>query len=399
MTVLTKLFSFYFLGEVVIPQQFLQEFIDLCLEFNCDTIIDVENLVKTHKIETGETLFKEEHVSEWLKLQETNPELEIKKTEIPKQEIINVNDYFEANRNVEAIYLNEDGGGEIEQFLLCESKKEQIEEYLKKESDDDFEYDKKDFNDEDLISTKVERIAYRSPDGEGTNPLYDEQLKRACEDVIQNGISFLHASKKYGITRSVIHRHVQIRRKVQNVSQLHSAGPSGVKSDANNEKAISWWDATNPSWNTEPQSENKILKKSKHTKIKYKVDGTRGKNPEFVDNLKKAVDDVLKNGVSFWTAHKRYGVTRSVIHRHVQKIRKLQQESAGKKKKQKKVKVELLQQPPNIMQLREELNRFKERLQKAINACRNEGMHIKKASKFFDIPIESIERNLKGCSR
>lgn len=390
----------------------MQEFIDLCLEFNCDTIVDVENLVKTHKTESEETSFEEEQVSEWLRQQqELNPKLEIRKIEIPKQEMIDVDDYFEVNRNVEAIYLNENGEGEIEQFQLSGSRKEETEdsdEFIKKErtsDDEDLDYETKDDNDDlDCMDTKVERIAYRSPDGEGTNPLYDEQLRKACEDVLQNGISFLNASRKYGITRSVIHRHVQRLRQVQSTSQMQLAGPSEMTQSKYKEKVVSWWDATNPSWNTDPEPNYRSVKKNKHGKIKYKVEGSRGKNPEFVENLKRAVDDVIQNGASFWTAHKRYGITRSVIHRHVQRIRSQQEENAVKKRKSKKVKIESQtvqqpQQPPNIMQLREELTKFKERLQKAINACRNEGMYVKKAAKIFDVPIESIERNLKGFNR
>lgn len=65
--------------------------------------------------------------------------------------------------------------------------------------------------------SKVERVAYRCADGDTPNPLYDEQLKKACEDVIENGISFLTASRKYGITRSVVHRHVQRIRQTRNI--------------------------------------------------------------------------------------------------------------------------------------------------------------------------------------
>ena len=77
---------------------------------------------------------------------------------------------------------------------------------------------------------------------------------------------------------------------------------------------MSWWDATNPSWNTDPTPIYKHSKKSKN-KVQYKVEGTKGGNPEFAENLRRAVEDVMKNGISFWTAHKKYGITRSVIHR------------------------------------------------------------------------------------
>lgn len=55
--------------------------------------------------------------------------------------------------------------------------------------------------------------------------------------------------------------------------------------------------------------------------------------------------------------------------------------------------------PVNLMQLREEQNKYKERLQKAITACRNEDTSIKKASKMYDVPMDAIERNLQGYKK
>lgn len=55
--------------------------------------------------------------------------------------------------------------------------------------------------------------------------------------------------------------------------------------------------------------------------------------------------------------------------------------------------------PVNIMQLREEQNKYKERLQKAITACRNEDTSIKKASKLYEVPMDAIERNLQGYKK
>lgn len=52
--------------------------------------------------------------------------------------------------------------------------------------------------------------------------------------------------------------------------------------------------------------------------------------------------------------------------------------------------------PINLHQLREEQNRFKKRLQMAINYCRDNGSSTKKASKMFGVPLEAIERNLRG---
>lgn len=50
----------------------------------------------------------------------------------------------------------------------------------------------------------------------------------------------------------------------------------------------------------------------------------------------------------------------------------------------------------NLTQLREEQNRFKKRLQEAINSCRDSGNSVKKAAKMFGVPQQSIERSLRG---
>lgn len=397
----------------------LSEFIDICLEFNCDTIIDVENLVKAYKVENEPVPFNDEEVTDWLRNQSLNSRLEITKVDLPKNqhELMDMDDYFEVNRNVEAIYLDENNvlGGEEEFSSFSSRKIESDPESLENETTGYTRKSKKrrnyvedDCDDEEI--EKVERVSYRTPDGEGTNPLYDEQLKKACNDVLQNGISFLTASRKYGITRSVIHRHVQRLR--QGKTSEDSPGPS-VKEE---EKIVSWWDKINPSWNVDPPPEEcEQMSKKPKLKIKCKSEGSNAKNPKFLENLRLAVDDVVNNGLSFWTAHKKYGITRSVIHRHVQRIRREQEGQASKKRKPKKSEEMPLEEmispqscssqqlssaaPVNIVQLREELNKFKERLQKAINACRNDGVHVKKASKMFDVPAESIERNLKGFKR
>ena len=102
---------------------------------------------------------------------------------------------------------------------------------------------------------------------------------------------------------------------------------------------------------------------------------------------------------------------RSVIHRHVQKIR--QQNASKSRKKMKKpkelpkIKEEQIlptpilitaPQPVNILQLREEVTKYKERLQKAINASRA-GVSIKRSSKTYDVTVDAIERNLQGFKR
>lgn len=110
---------------------------------------------------------------------------------------------------------------------------------------------------------------------------------------------------------------------------------------------------------------------------------------------------------------------RSVIHRHVQRIR---QENSARSRSRKKIKTpkkprEIKEikdepvvpqlprpiliaapQPVNILQLREEVTKYKERLQKAINACRD-GSSVKKSSKTYDVTADAIERNLQGFKR
>ncbi|CAO1412460.1 unnamed protein product [Diamesa tonsa] len=417
------LIRFFYTGEISIEPWLLQEFIDFCLEFNCETIPDVDELIKNHKIELDDVPVSDQLIQEWYTQNSNNTRINITRLEVPLKVEFDIDEYFEVNQNVETIYLNEnDQPQNIEDFPILKNKDYEglINEFamgVKEEfiDDDEIEMEGTDNEVVDGDCEKAERIAYRTIDGEGTNPVYDEKLKLACGDVMNNGISFLTASRKYGITRSVIHRHVQrLRGKMGLLSPKQNFNIPGtssksvsLKPSSSSTNEMSWWDATNPSWNTDPTPIFKHSKKSKN-KVQYKVEGTKGRNPEFAENLRRAVEDVMKNGISFWTAHKKYGITRSVIHRHVQRIRDNEEEARPHKKKiHKKITplatVTTAGLPPilpvNMMQLREEQNKYKERLQKAITACRNEDTSIKKASKLYDVPMDAIERNLQGYKK
>lgn len=324
------LIKFFYTGEISIEPWLLQEFIDFCLEFNCETIPDVDELIKNHKIELDDVPVSDQLIQEWYTQNSTNTRINITRLEVPLKVEFDIDEYFEVNQNVETIYLNEndDQQQNIDDFPILKNKDYEglINEFamggVKEEFIDDDEIEGTDNEVVDGDGEKAERIAYRTIDGEGTNPVYDEKLKLACGDVMNNGISFLTASRKYGITRSVIHRHVQrLRGKMGLLSPKQNFNIPGtssksvsLKPSSSSTHEMSWWDATNPSWNTDPTPIFKHSKKSKN-KVQYKVEGTKGRNPEFAENLRKAVEDVMKNGISFWTAHKKYGITRSVIHR------------------------------------------------------------------------------------
>lgn len=103
-----------------------------------------------------------------------------------------------------------------------------------------------------------------------------------------------------------------------------------------------------------------------------------------IENLEMTADD-----------HKNDGVTRSLIFKHLQKSNDQQVRKPIKKN----VVAPSITFPAlamNLNQLREEQNRFKKRLQKAINSCRDSGNSVKKASKMFGVPSQAIERNLRG---
>lgn len=300
---------FFYTGELHCNQEVLQELISLCTEFNCEQIHVIDELIQNQKIPASsvEIISSSEDYLPQLDFSFNNTTLHI--TQIPQDNTpkmeTDFDDYFEnAVQNVETIFFNENNDG---QQLANNSASEVLDDLSKDIKEEWLEDDVEDISDIDNISDveRVERIAYRNRDDpeQPLNPEYDEQLKKACEDVLTNGTSFLNASKKYGITRSVVHRHVQKIRQQSNETQ-----PASSNKVENGKE--SWWDLGNPTWNTSTQ-EN--LKKKSKNKIHYKLEGA--KNPEFAENLRKACQDVVVNGISFWTAHKKYGITRSVIHR------------------------------------------------------------------------------------
>lgn len=64
-------------------------------------------------------------------------------------------------------------------------------------------------------------------------------------------------------------------------------------------------------------------------------------------------------------------------------------------KKDKKASISFPVNLINIKQLREEQEKFKKRLQEAVNSVRDNINSVKKAAKLFDVPTSAIERNLK----
>lgn len=124
-------------------------------------------------------------------------------------------------------------------------------------------------------------------------------------------------------------------------------------------------------------------KNDEHSQSKTEVS-----DPIFLENLQSAVEDVRKNGLSFWDAYKKYGIPRNLVYKHVQRLNKKEKSSAPS--------ISFPANCLNINQLREEQNRFKKRLQEAINSCRDSNNSVKKAAKLFGVPEMAIERNLRG---
>lgn len=88
-----------------------------------------------------------------------------------------------------------------------------------------------------------------------------------------------------------------------------------------------------------------------------------------------------------------------VISRHVQKLNKqdeIRKKSIRDQQRSTTPSITFPALAMNLTQLREEQNRFKKRLQEAINSCRDSNNSIKKASKMFGVPSSAIERNLRG---
>lgn len=114
-----------------------------------------------------------------------------------------------------------------------------------------------------------------------------------------------------------------------------------------------------------------------------------------MENLEMAVDEV-KSGMSTWNAHKKYGVPRDLILKRLDGSPDHQQSRKAIKKNLLAPSITFPALAMNLTQLREEQNRFKKRLQEAINSCRDSGNSVKKASKIFGVPVQAIERNLRG---
>lgn len=121
----------------------------------------------------------------------------------------------------------------------------------------------------------------------------------------------------------------------------------------------------------------------------YTVDSGQ-KHEEVTCKLEGAVSEERK-GLVFFELNKKQSVGTNVIYK--------QEQSTQKTIKNKNSAGPLITFPANAMnltQLREEQNRFKKRLQEAINSCRDSGNSVKKAAKMFGVPQQSIERNLRG---
>lgn len=86
-----------------------------------------------------------------------------------------------------------------------------------------------------------------------------------------------------------------------------------------------------------------------------------------------------------------------MILKHLQKKAEMQQAKKKLKKTLANAPAPALPTAPiNIAQLRAEQDRFKKRLQEAINSCRDAGSTPKKAAKIFGVPVDAIERSLRG---
>ncbi len=244
------LLKFLYCGEIQVPRHLIKEFIELCLEFNLDSSIrDLEEFINVHN---------------------ATSELQLKPAYVKIESALEIDDSF-------VVGENKDEDKDIELFV---------------EAGDEF-------NDEDvydLIEYEPEKIKYKNSNGIGLNPHYKENLERACNDVIEHRISYLTASRTYGISRSVIHRHV--KRKIQKIKEDVNESCKQKSDDCSQDPC-------------EPTK--KAISHSKYTVPSR----SRRNDPHFTENLQKAVNDVLYKGSSFWSAQKKYTISRSVIHRHV----------------------------------------------------------------------------------
>lgn len=178
----------------------------------------------------------------------------------------------------------------------------------------------------------------------------------------------------------------EIEQKTNEAKEQSSGEPRVIKEEYEN---VQYIDDDNPNFElVEENEKNKLEVEAAETK--------REDDPQLYEDLELAAGDVRK-GMSFWNAHKKYGLSRNMILRHLQKTGEQRKKVKAAHLKQSTASIPALAM--NINQLREEQNRFKKRLQEAINSCRDSGNTPKKAAKMFGVPIDAIERNLRGFKK
>lgn len=363
--VIESLLKLIYTGETSISESLVDEFCNICTELCCDSILDIDEFIKQHKNnveqEPAEIPFKNEDF-------------------IYEDQGEDINDLIEID---DAVYQSESEelcDQNSLNFIIEERMDENESEYFL-EAENDQENDMEPFvivNEENSTKpqAKAPKLRFRKADlGSLPDQQYENQLLLACESIVKNGMSYLKASEQFGIARSVIHRHVK-KLKEESFPNVDEKEQS---------TSTSWWDALSPSLKSNPSS---ALYKS-----------MKRNDPEFIDKVQKAVHDVIHNQSSYWRAQKTYGITRSVIHRHVQKAKAAAATKAEQLRLKKYEKVSNWKSSEEstlvpITLLQEEHESFKKRLQNAINACRNDGMRLEDASTAFVVSIESLQRNL-----
>lgn len=130
---------------------------------------------------------------------------------------------------------------------------------------------------------------------------------------------------------------------------------------------------------------NKALLYKKYAEVVHSMKEYKCKN----EKLDSSVRACLLEGMPYRKSGEKYNVSKSVIYSRAKDIEgvlydKLQEE-VQKINSNKKAEI--------VLQLREKANDFKNRLQEALNLCRN-GETPENASQKFNIPISSITRNL-----
>lgn len=375
--VIESLLKLIYTGETSINQDLINEFCDICTELCCDSILDIDKFVKQHKnsvpVQEPEIAFKNEDSFIYEEDQDQGED---------------INDLIEID-DAEYLSESEELCDQNSLNFIIEERMDENESsgYFLETDDNSQENEMKPFvivNEENSAKpqTKAPKLRYRRADiGSLPDQQYENQLLLACESIVKNGMSYLKASEHFGIARSVIHRHV--KKLKEESEQLPNVDEKEQTSNT------SWWDALSPALKSNPSS---ALYKS-----------MKRNDPEFIEKVQKAVHDVMHNQCSYWRAQKIHGITRSVIHRHVQKakaaaaakselLRMRKNEKASNLKSTEARSEESTLVPITLLQ--EEHEEFKKRLQNAINACRNDGMRLEDASAAFVVSIESLQRNL-----